>query len=408
MPEGEDTVKIKTTLYPSLILLIGSLATVPQLVAQVPCGGTIMPKATLSVNWPQYLYDATHSGCNPYETILSASTVGNLTIKWRYGTEENNGVATAPVLVNGVVYIATLTDSLTGLLSAVDAGTGNLIWSYNLATSFTSSPSVANGIIYIGSGVGIHAISSAGTPVWYFNTNAAVAASPVIVNGVVYERAVDGTVYALNASTGAVIWQYATGGFFDIDSGSSPAVASGVVYVGPVGASDNNIYALDAATGALIWQYTTPDFIYSSPTVANGKVYFGCLDNNVYALDAKTGALVWKYSTGAQVFSSPAVARGVVYISSESNIFALNGSTGVLLWSPAMQFTGVSSAAVANNVVYVCGYETSDGSHLYALDASTGAVHLKSGPPCSNPIVANGVVYVADEFGVTALHLPGQ
>ena len=38
----------------------------------------------------------------------------------------------------------------------------------------------------------------------------------------------DDNVYALNASTGAKLWSYTTGGDMD----SSPAVANGVVYVG--------------------------------------------------------------------------------------------------------------------------------------------------------------------------------
>lgn len=397
--------KMKKSFYLALILLIASFATVPQSIAQVPCGAAALGTASLVVNWPQYLYDPAHTGCNPYESILSPSTVANLTMKWQYGTQENH-VITSPVLANGVVYFGTVPDVGIGLLNAVKASTGDLIWSYNLGTSFTSSPSVANGIIYIGSGVGIHAISSAGTLLWYFKTAASFAASPAIANGVVYDRSSDGTVYALNANTGAVIWQYATGGFY-IDSGSSPAVASGVVYVGPVGSSDNNVYALDAGTGALIWKYTTGDFIYSSPTVANGRVYFGSLDKNVYALDAKTGALVWKYATGDRIFSSPAVARGVVYISSETTFYALNGATGALLWTPAIQFAG-SSPAVANGVVYVCGNVSTDGSYLFALDADTGAVLEKSGPPSSDPVVANGVVYVSTSVGVTALHLPGR
>ena len=68
--------KSKTTLYLSLILLIAFFVTVQQSPAQVPCGPTIVPKATLSVNWPQYLYDSAHTGCNPYESILSSSTGG--------------------------------------------------------------------------------------------------------------------------------------------------------------------------------------------------------------------------------------------------------------------------------------------------------------------------------------------
>ena len=68
---------------------------------------------------------------------------------------------------------------------------------------------------------------------------------------------------------------------------SSPAVANGVVYVG---SDDDNVYALNASTGALLWSYTTGNDVYSSPAVANGVVYVGSDDGNVYALNANTGA----------------------------------------------------------------------------------------------------------------------
>jgi outer membrane protein assembly factor BamB len=63
--------------------------------------------------------------------------------------------------------------------------------------------------------------------------------------------------------------------------GSSPAVANGVVYVG---SNDNNLYALNATTGAKVWNYTTGGSVYSSPAVANGVVYVGSQDHNLYAL----------------------------------------------------------------------------------------------------------------------------
>jgi outer membrane protein assembly factor BamB len=61
---------------------------------------------------------------------------------------------------------------------------------------------------------------------------------------------------------------------------SSPAVANGVVYVG---SSDDKVYALNASTGALLSSYTTGSSVYSSPAVANGVVYIGSLDKKVYA-----------------------------------------------------------------------------------------------------------------------------
>ena len=65
-----------------------------------------------------------------------------------------------------------------------------------------------------------------------------------------------------------------------------------------MGSDDNNIYALNATTGAKLWNYTTGGGVDSSPAVANGVVYVGSDDNNTYALNATTGAKLWNYTTG--------------------------------------------------------------------------------------------------------------
>ena len=94
---------------------------------------------------------------------------------------------------------------------------------------------------------------------------------------------------------------------------SSPAVVSGVVYVG---SDDYDVYALSASTGAKLWSFPTGYYIYSSPAVENGVVYVGSFDHNVYALNASTGAKLWSYTTRGEVNSSPAVVNGVVYVGS--------------------------------------------------------------------------------------------
>ena len=98
---------------------------------------------------------------------------------------------------------------------------------------------------------------------------------------------------------------------------SSPAVANGRVYVG---CNDNKTYCLNASTGAFIWSYTTSSWVDSSPAVAGGRVYVGSWDGEIYCLDATTGALVWSYFTCANgVFSSPAIAGGHVYVGSNDH-----------------------------------------------------------------------------------------
>ena len=63
---------------------------------------------------------------------------------------------------------------------------------------------------------------------------------------------------------------------------------------------DGNVYALNASTGAKLWSFATGGQVYSSPAVANGVVYIGSFDGNVYALNASTGAKLWSFATGSQ------------------------------------------------------------------------------------------------------------
>jgi outer membrane protein assembly factor BamB len=201
------------------------------------------------------------------------------------------------------------------------------------------------------------------------------------------------TLYALNASTGTLLWSYDTGGAVF----SSPAVANGIVYVSSDG---GDLDALNAITGAKLWSYTTGGPVTSSPAVADGVVYIGSSDGNVYALNANTGGKLWSYSSGGPVSASPAVANGVVYIgSNDGNLYALNAGTGTKLWSYDTGNPVDSGLAVANGVVYAISEDISivmGGSYLYALNASTGTKlwsYLTSSLS-SSPAVVDGLVYV--------------
>jgi uncharacterized repeat protein (TIGR01451 family) len=271
-----------------------------------------------------------------------------------------------------------------------------------------SSPVVANGVVYYGSedsGVltgHVYALNaSTGAQLWSFETGGPVDSSPAVANGVVYIGSWDHNLYALNASTGAKLWSFTTG---DALESSSPAVANGVVYVGSI---DGNVYALNATTGEKLWSYDTGSGLVSSPAVANGVVYIGSTDSDghVYALNASTGAELWSYATGSSVGSSAAVANGLVYIGSGGVAYALNASTGAKVWSYAnasKQIFGSSAPAVAHGVVYFeatncfCSSGQNNSSYLYALNADTGTLLWSYLSPVfyvSSPTIVDGVLY---------------
>jgi len=316
-------------------------------------GRSAQARFLVNTNWAQFGYSASHTGFNPYENVLSRSSVSGMGLDWSFTA--GGGIETSPAVANGVVYTAFAASHL----YALNAATGAKLWSFT-PSGPRSSPAVANGVVYIGSFNGnLYALNAAtGARLWSFNTGAAVDTAPAVANGVVYVESVG--LYALNAATGAKLWSFAPA---DSDS-SSPAVANGVVYAG---SGDGNVYALNAATGAELWSFPIGGSVISSPAVANGVVYIGSVDGDVYALSADTGAKLWSFPTGGSVISSPAVANGVVYAASAyNNVYALSAATGARLWS----FT-------------------------------TGGVD-------SSPAVANGMVYIAVDAGLYAFHLSGE
>jgi outer membrane protein assembly factor BamB len=151
--------------------------------------------------------------------------------------------------------------------------------------------------------------ASSGVAVWNYTTGGSVASSPAIANGVVYVGSGDNRVYALDAADGALLWDFTTGG----DVASSPAVADGMVFVGSY---DGKVYALNASDGAFVWSYATGAMVVSSPAVADGMVYVGSYDHHFYAFGSGSSALT--YSVAFTASGLPSGARWNVTLNSQT------------------------------------------------------------------------------------------
>ena len=199
--------------------------------------------------------------------------------------------------------------------------------------------------------------------------------------------------------TNALNWSFQpnTNASLDASFWASPTVVNGVVYIG---GNDQIMYAINAFTGASIWNSTISNGdIDSSAAVSNGRVIFGSYDSNVYALDLN-GVKIWNRSTSSGIRTSPAVEGGYVYIANDAGrVYRLIESSGVIDWNVPTNLTpggGMhSSPAVANGIVYVGNM---DGK-LYALYANNGTQFWNHTTTAgqevyTSPAVVNDVVYV--------------
>lgn len=231
--------------------------------------------STGTANWPGYLADAGHSSTNAAATAITPSNAGQLAGAWRWVPPAVTGrpapaLDASPTVVNGVVYIGTRT----GWFYALRETTGQVIWSTDLG--------------YVNTGCTVYGTSDRG-----LTATATVAPDPVTGKLVVYEAGADATgstgnitLYALDAATGAVLYATPVSTQKGAYAWGSPLLQNGKVYLGVSSACDQPLVRgalveLDAHSGAVLSTYWTVPAgvlgggIWTTPTgdPATGQVW---------------------------------------------------------------------------------------------------------------------------------------
>jgi outer membrane protein assembly factor BamB len=205
---------------------------------------TVAPRpAPASDSWPTV-------AANPQRTSWSPEEVsGNLDVEWYRPIEAYIPQNVQLIASDGLIFVATARG-----LYALDAATGAVAWRFNTELPLGNSPTVSNGVVYVGGyDRKLHALRAAdGAHLWSFDgAQAGYSANPLVVDGRVFAANRDGRLYAIGAhgtaQQGQLLWSYQTGGLIDY----SPAYAEGVVYLA---SNDNYAYALNAVNGSLRWR----------------------------------------------------------------------------------------------------------------------------------------------------------
>lgn len=131
---------------------------------------------------------------------------------------------------------------------------------------------------------------------------------------------------------------------------TAPTAAGGLVFFG---ASDGSVRAMDAGSGEVVWQAITGGAVRYPPAISDGRAYVGSGDGSVYCLEARTGRELWRFRVAPEerfinvygnlmstwpVGSGVLVEDGVAYAAAGivnydgTHVVALDAATGALKW----------------------------------------------------------------------------
>ena len=364
---------------------------------------------------------------------LTASDLPRLTLKWAVGFPGVNSARSQPAVVGGRVFVA----SESGDVLSLDARTGCTYWTYHAQAGirtaiavgpYSGTSGAGHAVYFADGGATAYAIdASTGREIWARKVDdhpyARATGTPAVHEGRVYVPTAGvgeegqggrpqyecctfrGSLTALDASTGRVIWKSYTIAEPATARGKN---AAGVVRWGPSGGAIWAAPTIDVARRAL---YVTTGNNYSGPPTATTDA--------VIAMDLETGRIRWTYQpTQNDVFVggckqenpadsncpatlgpdhdfsiSPVLARtstgrDLVIVQQKSGMaYALDAERGTVVWqyrtSPGSGLGGQWGAAADDRLVYfgVNGTLSMNPGGMRAARIDTGEEVWSMPPP---------------------------
>ena len=311
---------------------------------------------------------------------LNASTGAKM---WSY--QADGDIYSSPVVAGSAVYFG----STNGTVYDLNASAGTEIWSYQTSGEIVSSPAVDSGVVYIGS-TGLtgafYALNAAsGTELWYVPL-ATELSSPSIADGVVFVGSMDGNLYALNVSTGSAAWSYQTMDFIY----SSPSVADGTVYFG---SADGIVYAINDAgrNSTSISVVCSPNPHYpGSPVTCTATVTGSNL----------TGTVTWTTSRETGSFSS----NRTELVSGESTVTYTDSSTSWVAITAT--YSGDSNNIPSSSTTYLTVPELAN-TYVLVNSANASFPNFPTGTYVS-AFVNSSVTFTANVFNTFSSNPTGN
>ncbi|MEK7728727.1 MAG: PQQ-binding-like beta-propeller repeat protein [candidate division KSB1 bacterium] len=295
----------------------------------------------------------------------------------------------SPIVDGNLVFIG----SCAGAFYALNKENGAVVWKYDITkdgdqTSFHGNPLLVEDLIITGTdgrSLGhVYAFEKAtGKVRWKIPFTKGVANSSGVPTDLVrsgsnaYGVALGDELVCFEWETGKLKWTFASGFSKErFEWSHSPAVASQRVFFGGL---DGVAYALEESTGKVVWHRALGAKITTAITTVDDGLVLGTSDNKLYRLSQKSGEILSEFTLSSKPWWACTAAENAILLLTNNggrvdtlHCFDLNLKKVIWQqkvaseWSTARPFVWNGAALAGNVSGEVFAFRLSDGAQLWS------------------------------------------
>jgi len=378
----------------------------------------VLPSERTNENWPQVGGSASKS----YGHLALPENPAKAWTAQVEGSTARARLAAAPV-TGGDKLFAEGTD---GVIRAFDKTTGALLWTRaddeladdQRSSAFGGGVSFDDGRLYATNGAGDAKALDAetGEVIWSVRPAGPLRGSPTVAFGQVYVMTQDNQVIALDAQDGSTLWNEsgssAQSGVFGV---AAPSAGQGTVIAGY---SSGELSAYRYENGRTLWSdalartnisttVSSLTDIDADPIIDSGRVYALGQGGRMAAYELLTGQRVWELNLAG--ISTPAIAGEWIFtLTDDARLLAIARSSGRVRWItqlPAFRDEEDREGPIFWTGPVLAGgnlWVASSRGEIWKVSAGEGSAQMFADidePVSLPPVVANQTLYLLDDSG---------